>query len=48
VSNTDAQHGQPMQLHGPRPSGGSVAWCLGGLFILPDTPCAREFSRNGI
>jgi len=27
---------------------GPAPWCLGRLFILPDTHCAWEFSRNAI
>jgi len=33
---------------GPRASGGPAPWCLGRLFILPDTPCAGEFTINAM
>ena len=37
---------QPMQLQWAPRLWGPASWCLGRLFILPDTSCAWEFSRK--
>jgi len=48
ASGGPAPLGAP-RLWGPRASGGLAPWYLGRLFIiLPDTPYAREFSKNGL
>jgi len=39
---------QSMRLHWAPRLWGPAPWCLGRLFFFPDTPCAREFSGNGL